>query len=106
MSDDVNFSYIPFIAKKISEVICIFDFDHIQGDAPFEDNANCVVDFLTEYGYDVTIFPIIYKDSLGAWNYLMVNSNGSFENFKRFDRVASIVDAIDRAKKLHCLAPA
>jgi hypothetical protein len=99
MSSKETPTRIPFIVKKILGVICVFDFDHVQEGASFEDNAAYAVSHLVNEGHDVTLQPVIYRDNFGVWNYLEVNQDGRLYNFLSFGKHTTMEEAIELAKE-------
>jgi hypothetical protein len=95
------FSEVPFTAKIISSVICIFDFGHTKAGALFADHAENVIKRLAQEGYVVTLNPIIYRDTYGMWNCLKVSPRGLIDGYLNFDNVTNMVDAMDMAKEFH-----
>jgi hypothetical protein len=54
--------------------------DHDQGRTVTNDAAN-VVDDLTRQGFDLSKYRVIYKDTRGIWDQILVDRTGHFAGF-------------------------
>lgn len=59
------------------DVIAIFD--HNQGKSVTNDAENVIADLAARF--DLSRYRVIYRDSLGTWDQLLVDSTGHFAGF-------------------------
>jgi hypothetical protein len=68
-----------YTLEVVDGVICLTDLD--QG-MTITNNARNVIEQLKQSGYDILNCPVIYCDTMGAWDWLKVNLQGRFSGFQ------------------------
>lgn len=71
-----------YCTELAGHVICITDLN--LGSRSVTNDAEGVIRDLVESGYDLARMPVIYRDSTGTWDEMVVN-NGRFAGFRHLD---------------------
>ena len=67
--------YSPSVYGNVIAII-----DHDQGRSVTNDAENVIAD-LVRQGFDLSRYQVIYRDTRGIWDQLLVDSNGHFAGF-------------------------
>lgn len=88
-----------YAADVFDDVIRVVDLG-IPGTLSVTNNAEAVVRRLAEQGFDIQRVPIVYRDSAGRWDGLVVDKAGEFDGFVIL-RGRTFEDAVRRLRGLH-----
>lgn len=90
MSRRADFSW-----QIVRGVVCVID--HDTGGASVTNDAENVIRDLVEAGVNLAAMPVIYRDSMGVWDQLVVR-DGEFADFRSLG-ATSLREALDKLPK-------